>query len=59
MENRVLVAVRKVSDGWASPGLEGALQREERELSGVHSAGTAPFVWLLRGSRDPPQPAAG
>lgn len=25
MANRVLVAVHKVSDGWASPGLEGAL----------------------------------
>lgn len=39
VENRALVAVHKVSDGWASPGLERTLQREERELSCVHLAG--------------------
>lgn len=32
VENRILVAVHKVSDVWVSPGLERTLQRErERE----------------------------
>lgn len=32
---RVLVAVHKVSDVWASPGLERTLQRERRDSSAV------------------------
>lgn len=36
MENRVLVAVHKVSDVWASPGLERTLQRERRDGSAVY-----------------------
>ena len=40
VENRVLVAVHKASDVWSSPGLERALQREQRELSRVQLAGT-------------------
>lgn len=58
VENRVLVAVRKVSDGWASPGLEGALQREERELSGVHSADNAIHL-ASPGETRPPSASRG
>lgn len=48
---RVLVAVHKVSDVWASPGLERTLQREERQLSCAPLVGTwALSVWLLWGS---------
>ena len=34
-KRRVLVAVHKVSDVWASPGLERTLQRERRDSSAV------------------------
>lgn len=54
MENRVLVAVHKVSDVRASPGLERTLQREKRESSAVCIwQGHGLLVWLLQGEPRP------
>lgn len=48
VENRILVAVHKVSDVWVSPGLERTLQRERTESSAVCNwQEHGPFVWLL------------
>ena len=38
-KRRVLVAVHKVSDVWASPGLERALQRERGETAQLCASG--------------------
>lgn len=52
VENRVLVAVYKVSDLRTSPGLQWTLKRERRESSAVCTGqGQEPLVWLLQGSR--------
>lgn len=51
VENRIFVAVHKVSDVWVSPGLERTLQRERRESSAVCIwQAHGPLVWLLQGS---------